>query len=143
MTSDLFIPPPTYIQALELKSPIITLRELCERAGVPCKASGAFTERKLQIVVGDELKVLAEPGDWGNVKVTLKGGSNKNLARDALKVLAYGLHDVVAKESIRGEAWAKPRARIGRPRSAKPLSNKERQRRFRERLSLKKEIPQR
>ena len=133
MKSTFFIAPTQYQKDLKLECPF-TLRELCELAGVRCKATGAFTDRKVELAEGEEIRVLAEPGDWGRVKIFLKTGSKKSMAMQALIVMAYGLHDLVAKESIRGESWVKLKAPVGRPKCTKPLLNKERQRRFRDKL---------
>ena len=54
-------------------------------------------------------------------------------AKLALYILAHGLHDLVAKESIKGLSWTKPMPPTGRPKKMRALSNKERQKRFRDR----------
>lgn len=92
--------------------------------------------RKLEIAAGKKTRIVAEPGDWGKLRVELAAAENsendeQQRSRIALAALAYGLHDQVAKQSIRGENWAKVKAPVGRPRSGKALSNVVRQRRFR------------
>lgn len=109
------------------------IKELCQEAGVPVKGSGAWIDRKIEIAHGDSLEILAEPGDWGAVKIVLNSSTPRNEARFALEVLADVLHDLVAKESIRGAKWRKLGPPLGRPRVRAPRSSRERQRRFRRR----------
>ncbi len=47
--------------------------------------------------------------------------------------MAYGMHDLVAKQSIAGKDWAGIGNPKGRPRGGRPMSNSERQKKFRER----------
>ncbi len=86
---------------------------------------------------GPVFKMVAEPGDWGKVRVELPYTDRLNQARLALAAMAFGMHDIVAKESIRAAAWLRLRPPRGRPRSGCALSLKERQKRFRERRKQK------
>jgi hypothetical protein len=131
MSTPLFYPQPQYLPVL-LFEQAITIRELCEQAGVPCRASGAWTERKVEIREGS-FAIHAEPGDWGGVRIFLPPGTQRKRARCALSVLAYALHDLVAKQSIVGAQWAGPEIPRGRQRSGQAKSNAERQKSFRAR----------
>lgn len=132
MSIPLFLPLPEYVPRLKLKT-AVTLRQLCQLANVPLRASGPWTERQLEILTASKQRVLAEPGEFGKVKLYLKAGSKAERAQLALGILAYVLHDLAAKESIRGISWSRIPLRSGRPRSGKALLNKERQQRFRAR----------
>ncbi|MFN3566675.1 MAG: hypothetical protein ACK4V1_11910 [Burkholderiaceae bacterium] len=134
MAIELFLPLPRFVPALS-RARALTLREVCERAGVPCRASGAWTQRPIRILArGNGLSVVAEPGSWGAVQIEVpRGTSERTAARLALGILAYGLLDRVARESIRGAPWAKPPAPRGRPRTGTALNVRERQRRLRAR----------
>jgi hypothetical protein len=91
--------------------------------------------RQVEIVTSGEPFIEAEPGDYGKVRV---GAPEKldgqSMARYAIGAMAYALMDGVARESIRGAAWARADRR-GRPVrvAGSPKSNKERQRTFRAR----------
>jgi hypothetical protein len=130
MSMPLFFPPATYVPGLTLRAPI-SLRELCARAGVECRASGSWTERQIELVNAVTLKIAAAPGDWGEVRLELPRIGKLSQARLALAALAYGLHDLVAKESIRGAEWARVTPPRGRPKTGQALTNRERQRRYR------------
>lgn len=133
MSTPLFFPAPTYREALN-PAHAIELRELCRRAGVTCKASGSWAGRPVAIDRGSELAIVTEPGGTGVVRVRVPTTlSSEEAARWALAALAYGLMDVVARESIRGADWARPMAPRGRPPTGAALSNRERQRAFRQR----------
>jgi hypothetical protein len=136
MSIPLFFPPVKYLLAMQLSHPI-ELEELCRLAGVPCRASGNWVRRKIEIVPRDELKVFAEPGDWGSVRIEVFARSKLERYRIALGAMAYLLHDPVARQSIAGSDWAKPGTPRGRPRKSRALSSKERQRLFRERNGSK------
>jgi hypothetical protein len=129
MALPLFFPVPKFVPTVS-RAHALTLRQVCERAGVACRASGAWTLRPISIVAGDSISVTAEPGSWGAVQIEVpRGTSQQAAARLALGVLAYALMDGVARESIRGAAWAKPAPPRGRPRAGKALNIRERQRR--------------
>lgn len=132
MSSELYFAPVVYVPKLSLRAPV-TLAELCRLAGTACKASGAWSMRKVELKYGKKIDVLAEPGDWGNVRISIPHRTMGKRARFALTLLAYGMHDLVAKQSIIGCAWARPAPPRGRPSKKRALSSKERQRRFRRR----------
>ena len=131
MSTPLFFPPAVYVPKLFLKTPI-PLRAVCELAGTKCRASGAWTERQIEILTGESIKILAEPGDWGSVRIEVPPSSPQSQARIALAALAYGMHDLVAKQSMANASWNSLKPQQGRPRSGCALSGAERQRRFRQ-----------
>ena len=55
--------------------------------------------------------VSSETGDGAVLieipKQSLNDADARDVARCALLVLAYHLHDLVAKESVRGQSWAR------------------------------------
>ncbi len=135
MGTPLFFPPPVYVGHLDAKG-AVTLSDLCRRAGVACKASGAWTERPVIVYGGSGYRIEAEPGGYGVVRIQVPVRLGEvGRARHALAVMAYSLMDGVAREVVRGAAWAKPAKSVGRPRGDRVLSGKERQRRYRSRAA--------
>lgn len=126
-----FIPPIKYVSALSDKK-FISIRELCRLVDIPCRASGIWANRQIAIQYGKECTIRSEPGDWGKVKVTLPAKTKRKQAQIALCILAYGLHDLVAKESIKGLSWSRICPPSGRPRKKRALTNKECQKKYRE-----------
>lgn len=96
-------------------------------------ASGGWTERKVEIRHGSTCMIESEPGDWGAVRITLIRSTKTKEAQSALLILAYALHDLVAKGSIKNQAWSRIPTPRGRIKTGKALSNAERQKIFRER----------
>jgi hypothetical protein len=133
MSIPLFFPPVRYVPRLALTSRATTLRALCASAGVACKASGPWTERVVDVLPGKALEMVAEPGDGAPVQIAVPPGNGRQRARLALAAMAYGLHDLVARQSIRGEPWTRIALPRGRIPSGTALSARERQRRFRAR----------
>lgn len=129
----LFLPPARLNADLRLEQ-AFTLESLCAAAGVPCRASGAWTRREVGVVSTAEPVIEAQPGSWGRVKVGVPpaySGRPRDAARFALAVMAYVLMDPVARASVCGSAWARPGQR-GRPVvGAQP--NRDRQRAHRAR----------
>lgn len=110
----------------------MSVRDLCERAGVACKASGAWCDRQVAVEVGEKPSVDVCPGYLGSVRVTVpKRLSERDGARWALGALAYCIFDGVARASIAGTSWSRPARPVGRPRLACAKSNAERQRLWR------------
>jgi hypothetical protein len=136
MSIPLFFPPVDYVPRLRLSKQALSLRALCGAAGVSCKASGAWTERIVDVIPYRNLQIVAEPGDWSPVQISVPGVSGRAAARLALAVMAYAVHDLVAKQSISGVAWRRISAPRGRIASGTALSVAERQRRFRARHRL-------
>lgn len=129
-----FFTPTNYVSELKLLKPH-SIAELCERVNIPCLASGNWTQRKVEIRYGEILTIEAEPGDWGAVRLTIKKSTKIKEAQTALLILAYALHDLVAKESIKNLPWSKVPVPRGRIRTGKALTNAERQKIFRERAN--------
>lgn len=129
---EFFIPPPVYKDNLRLVTPI-TIRELCALAKVPCKASGVWTERLIEVARGEFLRILAEPGSWGKVRIEVPHRKGADVFAVALNVLAYGLHDLVARESIKGTYLSSVKPRPGRPKLGSQRTTRQRQRDFRKR----------
>lgn len=143
MSNLLFFTHCNYVTSLKLES-FFTIEELCKIAGIPCRASGSWINRKVEIRrfspndntsansnLLKSLKIEAEPGDWGSVRITIEKDNKKNEARMALLILAYVLHDLVAKQSVAGYPWAKIPPPRGRIKTGKAMTNSERQRLFR------------
>jgi hypothetical protein len=137
MSIPLFYPTPTYVASLPLTKPM-SLAELCARAGVPCRGSGAWTARQVQVQADrGGLSLTSEPGYKGRVRVLVPEHLDaQQAARVALGAMAYALMDLVARESIRGAAWAKPDKPRGRPPSGRALSSAQRQRAYRAKRAL-------
>ena len=139
MSIPFFLPITEYTPLLKLEK-FFTIAELCKKAKIKCLASGDWVNRKIGVCYNDNFKVEAEPGDWGNVRITLSKSNMLKLnstkeAQLALTILAYSLHDLVAKESIKNHDFSKVRKPMGRIKTGKALSNKERQKLFRSRLN--------
>jgi hypothetical protein len=133
MSIPLFFPVVRYVPRLKLSARATSLRAICDSAGVICKASGAWTERVIDVIPASQLQIAAEPGDWSPVQISTSVAAGRDAARLALAALAYGLHDLVAKQSIAGAVWARISAPRGRIASGTALSVAARQRRFRAR----------
>lgn len=135
MSLPVFFPAPVYVRQIRGRSR--TISELCQIAGVECRAFGNWVNRPVVIrASGDITRIAAEPGDWGAVEITMPASihSEREQARFALGALAYSLFDGVARASVAGHEWSRaalPRGR--RPGTARPQSNSERQRAFRDR----------
>jgi hypothetical protein len=111
----------------------VPLCALVERAGVRCRASGPFTERRVKITRGEPF-IEKEPGDWSVVHIQVPADlSARDVARYATAAMAYALMDIVARASICGERWATPSPPLGRPRSGRAQTNAARQRALRAR----------
>ncbi len=136
MATPLFFPIPRVVERVATDH-AQTLRQVLSDAGVPCRASGAWTERLIVLVRREAATIEKEPGDWSPVRIGVPLGlSPRDAARYAVAAMAYGLMDVVARESIRGQSWAVPAPPRGRPRLGTAKSGAERQRAYRARQSL-------
>lgn len=138
MSIPLFLPIPIYAN-LPPSAKALTIRTLCARAGIACKASGRWVDRPVELVkrANTPPSVLAAPGDWGMVRITHGEGDQVKAAQFALAILAYSMHDLVCRQSIAGQPWAqisRPRGRVKKPKAA---SNAERQQKFRTRQRAK------
>ena len=129
LMSYFFIPPVEYRKTLKL-SHACSLQSLCRLANVPCRASGAWTQRLVEVICGERIRIVAEPGSWGNVRIEVPRQRHRDRFSLALTMLAYGLHDVAARESVRGTPLSKIMPPRGRPRRGSQRSNRQRQRDF-------------
>lgn len=131
MSLPVHFPQPRYVRSIATDH-AIPLEALCARAGVVCQGLGAWTQRPVILVLGEALRIEAMPGYASPVRITLPLPTidDRRAARLALGALAYGVLDLVARESIRGTLWS--RASVpGRPKSARPIKGAERTRRWR------------
>ena len=138
LPSPLFFPPVRWMRNLPQSSEeSLTLAQWCERAGVPCRASGEWINRRVSWWRSAEMEIEAEPGYMSPVRIGVPSGVARHggveIARHILQVLAYStLFDSVARESVRGIPWARNHVQRGRPKSSNPMSNAQRQRNYRE-----------
>ena len=129
----MFFPVQTYVPSITAGQGM-RLQELCEKLGVQCRASGHWIERRIHVThaeQGVDPAIEAEPGSTGAVHITTPAGASQTQSLQyALAAMAYGLFDLVARESIKGAAWARPTLPAGRKRSGTAKSNAARQRKF-------------
>lgn len=109
----------------------ITLSSLCDLAEVACRVSGISAERSIFVAAAPEMRIIRQPGALSAVWLGVPPGTGKRRALLALGMLAYGEHDYGARETLRGLPESQASAGPGRPRSRKPLTGAERQRRHR------------
>lgn len=109
MAMPLFFANPVYVPRLD-RTGSIPLWVLCERAGVPCSASGAWVDRPIVLAHGADYAIVAEPGGFGAVHLQVPAHVPRcrEAARHALAMLAYVLFDPVARECVCGQPWARP-----------------------------------
>ena len=134
MSLPLFFPIPRPVPQVASTGP--TLREWCASAGVPCRATGRWTERRLAARPDEIGFIDYEPGD-GSVELGVPARfarSPQQLARYVLGAAAFALFDHVARESIRGALWARVENPRGPKFSGTALSARERQAKRRARL---------
>ena len=130
-----FHPQPRYVPHLDQENPT-TVRELCEWAGILCRATGPWIQRSVSWSFGEDMAIIAEPGYVGAVHVVLPEKptmARASVARELLMTLAYGLFDGVARESIRGMDWSRNIVPRGRPKLSRAKTSAERQRSWRQR----------
>lgn len=111
----------------------VTVAALCRRAGIPCHVTGPPARRPVRLAVSKLLRAVRLPGPFGEVWLGVPRGARRRVALVALGMLAYGVFDYTARESLRGVAAGRPGPGRGRPRTGRALSNAERQRRYRSR----------
>jgi len=135
MATPLFFPRSRIVVDLRLLN-ARPLKQLIEEAGAVCRASGAWVNRRVELVPGADI-IERQPGDCGDVRIGVpKGLSELRRARYAVAALAYELMDGVARQSICGQPWAKPAFPAGRPATGVAQTTAERQRAFRARRSV-------
>lgn len=113
----------------------LTVRTLCELAGVVCGVTGAPAERPVRLARAAALRALTKPGPLSEVWLGVPRGSPQRRALLALALLAYGAFDYCARESLRGLPIAQATHGRGRPASGVAMSAAQRQRRHRARLA--------
>ena len=119
----------------------LTVRELCNRAGVECRVTGAPAERRVRLSEAPALRAVRAPGPHSEVWLGVPRGDPRRRALYALGLLAYGAFDYCARESLRGLAIAKSGPGPGRPASGAAMSSAERQRRYRRRRGQRARCP--
>ncbi len=136
MSFPAFWPTPQYLPFVPSDG-AIPIHELCERAGLPCKASGEWAKCLIIVVrCNDDDGHVVVDVTKGLIRVEVPkrwGGTDALDARYALGALAYSLFNLVARESIKGQEWAKIARSPGPRRSGAALTSRERQQRYRAR----------
>jgi len=138
LPSPLFFPPAIYSSALNLNNATKKdTKSLCDEAGITCKASGAWTKRKIFWEPSERLNIYAKPGYCGEILIGIPQSVIRHgkieIARYLLQVMAYSeLFDGVARESIKGLDWSRNIKKPGRPKKALKKSNAKRQREWRQ-----------
>lgn len=128
---------PLYIKKAEsfsletagVESSMHTIKELCDDARISCKATGEWVHRKVFIHHGDTARIAVDID--GSVAIETTKRTRSSIAREALLLLAYGVFDLVARESVKGLPWSRATPPAGRPKTGVALNNAERQARFR------------
>lgn len=131
----LFFPVPRISKAID-SSQAVALEDLLQIAGVPCRASGAWTKRPVVMEPTDATAVFIEreAGDVSCVRIGVpRQLSAQDQARYAAAVMAYAVMDLVARQSLKGVAWAHPAKPAGRPPTGRARTAAQRQRAFRAR----------
>jgi len=128
-----FIPQPQVSLALP-EGADVTLGELCAAAGVRCRVTGISASRPLKIAPARELSAVRLPGQLSPVWLGVPDGPPERRAMLALGLLAYGVFDYAARETLRGIPKSRAVAEPGRPRTGRALTSAERQRRHRGRM---------
>ena len=110
----------------------LTVEALCERAAIPCRVSGPPARRWVRLGEG-RLAAIRQPGAYGEVWLAVpKAVTPRRRALLALGLMAYSVFDYTARECLYGRPEADYSRGPGRPATGSPLTNAERQRRFRE-----------
>lgn len=127
---------PVFFSAAEVSAALprgaqMTVRDLCKRAGIACRVTGAPASRPVRLGKAPVLRAVRLPGPMAGVWIGVPSGPSRTRAWKALGLLAYGVFDYCARESLRGIAVAKPSPGPGRPRTGFAMSVAERQRRHR------------
>ncbi len=134
---------PVFFPAAEVAATLpagegLTVRELCGLAGVACRVTGAPAERRVRLGEASVLRAIRAPGPLSEVWLGVPPAQARARALTAVGLLAYGVLDYCARESLRGLAIAKPSAGRGRPISGRAIVAADRQRRYRERISRRR-----
>jgi len=112
-----------------------TLKGLCVLAGVECRVTGLGAERTIFMASSQRMQIVRRPGALSDIWLGVPPGTTKRRSLLALGMLAYGIFDYGARETLRGLPESRATLGAGRPRSPRALTNVERQRRYRIRRS--------
>lgn len=126
-----FFPQPSIVRTLP-PGVDVSFRALCESAGVACKVTGISARRPIKIADSRELMAARLPGSLSPVWLGVPPSSPRRRALLALGLLAYGVFDYAARETLRGLPESRATAGSGRPREGRALTGAERQRRHRQ-----------
>ncbi len=138
MALPLFFPIPKNVETLPEGGE--SLRAWCDAAGVVCRASGAWVERRVIGMPSIEPAIRRVPLN-GAVEIGVPAHhakSRQSIARYVLGAMAFAIFDHVARETIRGREWSKIEAPRGRRKSGVAQSNRLRQANFRRRQRLER-----
>jgi len=135
-----YIPQPTIVRSLP-PGRSVSFRELCEEAGVSCRVTGMSADRSLKISLAGELSAARMPGNLSPVWLGVPRGPARRRALLALGLLAYGVFDYAARETLRGLPESRAENAAGRPRTGQALTGAERQRRYRQKRKSKTSMP--
>jgi len=132
MSIPVFIPQPQIVRKLP-PGETVSFRELCDSAEIPCRVTGISAERTLKIATSPEMASARLPGSLSPVWLGVPAGKPSRRSLLALGLLAYGVFDYAARETLRGRPESRASAGAGRPRGGRALTGAERQRRHRQR----------
>jgi hypothetical protein len=110
----------------------VDVAELCFLAGRECRVTGPAAHRRVKVYWSSSLTIMREPGPMSAVAIGIPHHTKKPNVL-VLGVLAYAIHDYATRESVRGWSEMSCGGLRGRPRSTRPLTGAERQRRWRNR----------
>lgn len=107
----------------------LSMKSLCEQAGIHCRVTGQAAERRvvIQKIEQNDLIISRAPGEFGAVCVS----TNNHDPLFVLGVLAYGVNDYAARETVCGRGLFGVRKTLGRPRTGRALLDSERKRKAR------------
>ncbi len=107
----------------------LSIRLLCEQSGIPCRVTGPASERRVVVkeLEQNDLTVSKAPGEFGTVCVS----TNNPDPLFVLGVLAYGVNDYAARETVCGRGLFGVQKALGRPRTGRALLESERKRKAR------------
>ena len=104
MATPMFFPNPVYTKKVQPSAGAMheTIASLCEKNSIPCRMTGQGSHRQVYIEFTDTPFTEVEPFNRA-VRIGLKPDKGVDYAyRYALALMGYLLHDLAAKESIRG-----------------------------------------
>jgi len=128
--------PPASIAVTIPRGQTHTIETLCRQAGIECRVTGPSASRVIYLRRTPRLEIHRKPGLMGPVSVGSPEKKPRERAVLALAVLAYVVFDYAARESVRGWSEMRVSLPLGRPRSPRPMTGAERQRRWRARQKM-------